>query len=240
MDCDLVRAVVRDRRGRVIADLRGRKRIARSMKRRQRLAVRRVEKETFETITILRPRRGWTLTVWVRARTLPHPAPLSVQLRPVDPPSATPPSAPPAPAPAPAAPVAAPAPSPPTPPTPPPPPPPERRLIVDNRVTNGMGMREDPIPVRLTTQPWIFCGSRGCNIGGTERVSGQAYDSAICQTHGERTTNGHDTNPSDDANPLRFESTRYYGVRLANGVFGYVSEVWIRAADRGGLGLRQC
>jgi hypothetical protein len=71
-------------------------------------------------------------------------------------------------------------------------------------------------------------------------VSGQTYDAAVCQTTGERTTNGHDTNPSDDANPELFSSNRYYGVRLTNGVFGYVSEVWIRAADRGGLGLPGC
>lgn len=118
---------------------------------------------------------------------------------------------------------------------------PLRRVItVDNRVTNGMGMREDPTPLRMLTQPRILCGIRGCNINGTERVSGQTYDAAVCQTQGERTTNGHDTDPADDANPLRFESTRYYGVRLANGTFGYVTEVWIRAADRGGLGLPQC
>ena len=118
---------------------------------------------------------------------------------------------------------------------------PTRRILtVDNRVTNGMGMREDTTPARLTTQPWVYCTRRGCNIYGTERGTGGTYDAAVCQTHGERTTNGHDTDPSDDANPERFESTRYYGVRLADGTFGYVSEVWIRAADRGGLGLPGC
>lgn len=115
-----------------------------------------------------------------------------------------------------------------------------RVIVVDNRVTNGAGMREDPTPVRLTTQPWTFCSSRGCNIGGTDRVSGQSYDAAVCQRAGERTTNGNDSSPADDANPRRFESTRYYGVRLSNGTFGYVSEVWIRADFRGGLGLPGC
>lgn len=101
-------------------------------------------------------------------------------------------------------------------------------------------MREDSTPVRLTTQPWAFCSSRGCNINGTERSSGGTYDAAVCQRSGERITNGNDSSPADDGNPERFESTRYYGVRLANGTFGYVSEVWIRAADRGGLGLPAC
>jgi hypothetical protein len=130
---------------------------------------------------------------------------------------------------------------PPPPATPTPAPTPKTRILtVDNRVTNGMGMREDPTPVRLTTQPWIRCGTRGCNIGGTERGSGGTYDAAVCTTFGERTTNGNDGDPADDANPERYESTRYYGVRLANGTFGYVSEVWIRASDRGGLGLPGC
>ena len=40
-------------------------------------------------------------------------------------------------------------------------------ITVDNRVTNGSGMREDTTPVRLTTKPWINCGSRACNIVGT-------------------------------------------------------------------------
>ena len=118
--------------------------------------------------------------------------------------------------------------------------PPRRVIVVDNRVTNGMGMREDGTPARLTTQPWVFCSRRNCNINGTERGSGGTYDAAVCQAFGERTTNGHDTDASDDGNPERFESTRYYGVRIGNGTFGYVSEVWIRAADRGGLGLPAC
>lgn len=136
------------------------------------------------------------------------------------PPVAAPPAPSPAPAPAPSA--------------------PRRVITVDNRVTNGMGMREDGTPARLTTKPWVRCGSRGCNINGTERSSGGQYDAAVCTTTGERTTNGHDTDPADDGNPERFESSRYYGVRLGDGTFGFVSEVWIRASDRGGLGLPAC
>ncbi len=128
----------------------------------------------------------------------------------------------------------------PTAPTPATPSPPRKVVTIDNRVTNGMGMREDVTPVRLTTKPWIFCGTRGCNINGTERSSGATYDAAVCQAQGERTTNGNDHDASDDANPARFESTRYYGARLVDNTFGFVSEVWIAAADRGGLGLPAC
>jgi hypothetical protein len=125
-------------------------------------------------------------------------------------------------------------------PTPTTPAPVRKILTVDNRTTNGMSMRQDGVPLRLTTQPRTFCTTNGCNINGTERMSGDTYDAAVCQTTGDRFTNGNDSDPADDANPERFESTRYYGVRLTDGTFGYVSEVWIRAADRGGLGLPAC
>jgi hypothetical protein len=113
-------------------------------------------------------------------------------------------------------------------------------ITVDNRVTNGMAMSQDAIPLRLTTRAETYCGLHGCNINGTERTTGQTYDSAVCQTTGMRFTNGNDSDPADDANPERFESTRYYGVRLIDGVFGYTNEVWVRAADRGGLDLPAC
>jgi NlpC/P60 family len=128
-----------------------------------------------------------------------------------------------------------------TPPSTTPPPPPRRVITVYNKVTNGpTQMREDGVPVRLTTRPWIRCTSRGCNINGTERSTGGTYDAAVCQTTGERTTNGHDSDPSDDGNPNLYTSDRYYGVRLADGTFGFVSWVWIDAAHRGGQGLPAC
>lgn len=113
-------------------------------------------------------------------------------------------------------------------------------LTVDNRTTNGLGMSQDGTPLRLTSEKRIFCGRIGCNINGTERTHGQTYDAAVCQSTGERFTNGNDHDAVDDANPELFESTRYYGVRLVDGTFGWVSEVWIRAQDRGGLDLPVC
>jgi hypothetical protein len=229
-DIDLVAANVRNKRGKVIADLAGTRRIAGTRRTRAKLAPTIVEGATFETVSVTRPRGGRTLSLRFKALTLQGPMGVTIQARPLVQPAPAAP-APPAPTPANPAPTPAPAPA----------PAPLRTIItVDNRVTNGMAMSEDPTPVRLTTQPWTHCGSRGCNIAGTERASGGTYDAAVCQTTGERTTNGNDSDPSDDANPLRFESTRYYGVRLTNGTFGYVSEVWIRAADRGGLGMPSC
>lgn len=229
-DLDVVSCVARDKKGRIVADLAGKRRIKGTKRKRAKIGISQVEGATYETVTVQRPKGARTVEVRIAAVALPGPVRASVQVRSVPPTPASPGGS-------------AVSPPPPTvqPPTPPSPPPPLRRVLtVDNRVTNGMGMREDSVPVRLTTQPWTHCTSRGCNINGTERGTGGTYDAAVCQTVGERTTNGHDSDPSDDANPERFESSRYYGVRLTNGTFGYVSEVWIRAADRGGLGLPQC
>jgi len=228
-DLDVVSCVARDKRGRIVADLAGKRRIKGTKRRRAKIGISQVEGVSYETVTVQRPKGARKVEVRFAAVALPGPVKASVQVRSVPPVAPPPHGAPPAGSPA------VPKPQP-----PPPPPPPRRVITVDNRVTNGMGMREDSVPARLTTQPWTHCTSRGCNINGTERGSGGTYDAAVCQTGGERTTNGNDHDASDDANPERFESSRYYGVRLTNGTFGYVSEVWIRAADRGGLGLPQC
>jgi len=83
VDIDLVAATVRDRRNRVIADLAGRKRIARTKQRRTKLRVGIVEGQTFDTITVTRPRNGRTLTLQFRAATLASPTTAEVQIRPV-------------------------------------------------------------------------------------------------------------------------------------------------------------
>ena len=113
-------------------------------------------------------------------------------------------------------------------------------LVVDNRVTRGPRMTEDPLPLRLTTKPWTYCLRRGCAIQGNERRSGQTYDAAICQTRGDKTTNGDLGNDLDNDNPLLHSSDRYYRVQLVDDTYGYVSEVWVRPSDRGGLGLPLC
>jgi hypothetical protein len=118
---------------------------------------------------------------------------------------------------------------------------PGKVLQVDNRVTSGMKMAEDPSPTSLTTKAIAYCGKRGCNIPNTERQTGGSYDAAVCQRRGEEISNGNDGSPTDDKNPLLDSSDRYYGVRLeATDTFGYVNEVWIARRQRGGLGLPPC
>ena len=73
-------------------------------------------------------------------------------------------------------------------------------ISVDNRVTNGMGMREDGTPARLTTKPWTYCGAR------LQHQRHRAFlrrhvRRAVCQTTGSVTTNGHDQAAADYATP---------------------------------------
>lgn len=118
-------------------------------------------------------------------------------------------------------------------------PPPKKIILhVYNKVTNGSAMVEDKTPVRLTRHPHPYCNDE-C-LEGTERNSGQTYEAAVCQTHGPYDTNGNNHDPSDDHNPGRYESTWYYGVRLADGRFGYTSDVWVEPSQRGGLNLPAC
>jgi hypothetical protein len=117
-------------------------------------------------------------------------------------------------------------------------PPATRAIRVYDKVTNGMSMSEDT-PAYLSTVTQNYCRRDGCMLAGTEVGTG-AVLTATCQTFGARTTNGNDGSAVDDANPELFSSTRWYGVRWSDGRFGYISEVWINAADRGGLGLPGC
>jgi hypothetical protein len=127
----------------------------------------------------------------------------------------------------------------PGPPPPTPPPPVERVVVVYNQVTNGAtAMREDT-PAYLSTVTANFCKSNGCALPGTDMGTG-AYITAMCQTTGNRTTNGQDNSAVDDRNPGLYTSTRWYGIRWADGRTGYLSEVWIAPQYRGGMGLRAC
>lgn len=77
------RIVVCDRRGRIVADLRGR-RGGRSHPRRAKLRIRRVNGETFVTVVIKRPKRGTSVKVRLKGTRLPQPEALLVQARPLD------------------------------------------------------------------------------------------------------------------------------------------------------------
>ncbi|MCA0144016.1 hypothetical protein [Blastococcus sp. LR1] len=112
-------------------------------------------------------------------------------------------------------------------------------VTVDNRVTDGSGMREDSGPAVLSTVAENYCSSRGCALPDTGMGSGDTV-TAICRTEGERTTNGDDSSAADDENPDLYTSTLWYRVEMPDGRTGFLSEVWLSADARGGLGLPAC
>lgn len=114
-----------------------------------------------------------------------------------------------------------------------------RQIAVDNRVTNGAAQMRQDTPAYLSTVTRNFCKRDGCALLGTDVGSG-AVLTAECTVLGDRTTNGQDNSTIDDGNPGLYSSTRWYGIRWGDGRFGYISEVWIAAQYRGGLGLRAC
>lgn len=118
---------------------------------------------------------------------------------------------------------------------------PGKPIRVYDKVTSGpKAMRGDDEPVSLLKSLVAFCAEGKCRIPGTERETGGVYRFAVCQSQGEWVTNGDAASAVDNGNAGLFGSQRYYGVRLSNDTFGYVSEVWVSPKDRGGLGLPKC
>ncbi|MGH3794338.1 MAG: hypothetical protein ACRDSP_05565 [Pseudonocardiaceae bacterium] len=115
-----------------------------------------------------------------------------------------------------------------------------RQITVYNKVTNGpTSMRDDPNPAYLSTVTHNYCRTHGCMLPGTAVTTGTTLTTQ-CQIQGDRTTNGEDKNSIDDTNPGLDTSTLWYGITWPDGRFGYISEVWINPAERGGLGLPAC
>jgi len=110
--------------------------------------------------------------------------------------------------------------------------------VVDNRVTDGVAMREDT-PAYLSTVTENFCRPNGCEVPDTELVSGDEIV-LVCHTLGQRTTNGDDTSTTDDDNPDLVDTRLWYFVALDGRGEGFLSEVWIAEEFRGGLDLPLC
>lgn len=108
-------------------------------------------------------------------------------------------------------------------------------VTVSNLVTNGAErMREDP-PAYLSTRTVGFCRK----LDGTEMSSGFTAR-AVCRVAGDRITNGQDANAVDDGNPGLYSSALWYRIQWADGRKGYLSTVWLVAADRDRSDLPTC
>ncbi len=115
-----------------------------------------------------------------------------------------------------------------------------KTLTVYNQVTNGGTQIREDTPAYLATVTKNFCRRDGCMLSGTDVLTTGSTVVAECWANGDRTTNGQDNSAIDDSNPNLYQSTRWYRVRWPDGRWGYLSEVWITAAHRGGAGLPPC
>ncbi|WP_075735885.1 hypothetical protein [Streptomyces acidiscabies] len=119
------------------------------------------------------------------------------------------------------------------------PPPAVREITVYNKVTDGPTLMREDKPGYLSEVTKNFCARNGCSLPDTELRTGDRI-TAVCQTVGERTTNGEDNNARDDGNSGLAKSELWYGIRAADGRFGYISAIWIEPGRRDGLGLPNC
>ncbi len=109
-------------------------------------------------------------------------------------------------------------------------------VTVQALVTAGAQNSVEDTPAHLSTVPRNACRARGCTAPGPGPNTGDRLQ-VVCQTTGERRTNGNDGDPAGDGIPLLDDSRLRYGAGLDDGSTGHLSEIWL---DRGGLGLPRC
>ena len=116
-----------------------------------------------------------------------------------------------------------------------------RTVVVQNKVAIGEGrLVEDRTPSYLGERPVARCANLpGCKIPGTDVGTGATFV-AVCQLTGESITNADLTSTSIGQNPNAAVSELWLGARAPDGRVGYISEVYLAPAYRGGLGLPLC
>lgn len=116
----------------------------------------------------------------------------------------------------------------------------EAIVIVQNKVAlSANSLIEDTTPSYLSSKPIPFCSHYGCEEAGTQ-VSSGAMLVAICYTYGAQMYNYNLDSTASQNNPYRASSRLWYKVVFPDQRSGYISEVYIVAADRGGMGLARC
>lgn len=113
-------------------------------------------------------------------------------------------------------------------------------IAVQNKVAVGADqLIEDSTPVYLSTKTIPDCTREGCKVSGTEMSSG-AMLVAVCHVEGSNMSNYNLDSSESEQNPHRVNSTLWYRVILHDGRTGYLSEIHIVPADRGGKRLPSC
>lgn len=116
-----------------------------------------------------------------------------------------------------------------------------RTVVVQNKVAIGEGqLVEDRTPSYLGERPVARCANQpGCKMPGTDVGTGATL-LAVCQLTGESITNADLTSTNIGQNPNAAVSELWLGARAPDGRVGYISEVYLAPAYRGGLGLPPC
>ncbi|MCE3551298.1 helix-turn-helix transcriptional regulator [Pseudonocardia sp. RS11V-5] len=112
-------------------------------------------------------------------------------------------------------------------------------VTVQNKIALGAAdLVEDTSPAYLSARPQPYCAREGCKLDGTDLTSG-ALLPATCTVHGAEMWNYNLDSPAV-ANPARARSDLWYRLSWPDGRSGYLSEVYLEAGSRGGLGLPAC
>lgn len=113
-------------------------------------------------------------------------------------------------------------------------------VIIQNMVAIGAdSLLEDTTPAYLSTQPAPRCSRNGCMLPNSILTTGTTVV-AICNVTGAEIANYNLDSTEVQRNPHRVRSTLWYRLMLSDGRSGYLSEVYVAPATRGGLGLPTC
>lgn len=112
-------------------------------------------------------------------------------------------------------------------------------VTVQNKVLGSASdFKEDRHLLYLSTRRISYCAYKGCSVAGFTAGSGVKL-LALCFAAGSAMTNVNLWSLSARRNPHRASSNLWYYVR-AGAAEGWVNEVYLTPASRGGLGLRHC
>lgn len=115
-----------------------------------------------------------------------------------------------------------------------------RTIVVQNMIATGpSALIEDSTPAYLSTKPIPFCAEQRCEVPRTQMWSGVPLE-ATCTVHGAEMTNENTHSPGITHNKNGIFSALWYRCILPDGKSGYISEVYVAPAYRGGLRLPVC
>jgi hypothetical protein len=114
-----------------------------------------------------------------------------------------------------------------------------RVIVVQNKVAIGAStLLEDSTPAYLSSKPIPSCSEEHCEVPKTKMWSGAVLE-ATCTVHGTEMTNENTHTPGIARNKDGVVSLLWHRC-MRGGRVGYLSEVYVAPAYRGGLGLPTC